>query len=87
MRDHMRKAMGNDTELMTEVQRFWIEPAFHVPLLTEVKISWLAVAVVEWLQVRPITHALGAHSNDRLPRFRGLMTHQRELVHFGKLML
>ena len=83
----MRKAMGSDTELMTEVQRFWIKPAFHAPLLTDVEISWLAVAGVEWLQVRPITHALGAHSNDRLPRFRGLMTHRRKSFHFGKLVL
>jgi len=44
------------TELLTEVQSFWIEPAFHVPLLSENDISGIARAVLSWLQVRLIPY-------------------------------
>ena len=48
----MQEAIENDTDLLTEVQSFWIEPASHVPLWGKDDISWLAVAVVRWLRVR-----------------------------------
>jgi len=52
---HMRKATENDTDLLMEVQSFWIEPTFHVLLLSEAEISHIAVGVLWWLQVRPIS--------------------------------
>jgi len=55
----MGKAMENDIELLTEVQSFWIEPASHVPIIMkEYEISFLAVAVVRWLEVRPTSSSL-----------------------------
>ena len=47
--------MENDTDLMTEVESFWIVPALHIQLLDDHQISTIAVAVVQWLQVRPIS--------------------------------
>ena len=50
----MGEAIENDTDLMTEVQSFWIEPALHIQLLDDIQISMIAAGVVQWLQVRPI---------------------------------
>ena len=56
--DHMRGAMENDTDLLAEVQSFWNEPASHVSLWSEDETHWLAVSVLQWLQVRPIASTL-----------------------------
>ena len=50
----MLRATENDTDLLAEVRMFWTEPALHIPLLSEDDVSCIAVAVLGWLQVRPI---------------------------------
>jgi len=50
----MGKATENDTDLMMEVQSFWIEPALHIPLLGGNDISSIALGVLWWLQVCPV---------------------------------
>ena len=76
----MREAVASDADLLMEVQSFWIEPVSYVPLWSKGQISWLAEAVVEWLQVRqtPLCSSglFNVILNDRLA-FRSLMTHQR----------
>ena len=47
----MGEAMENDADLMTEVQSFWIEPALHIPLLSEDKVSFIVLGVLKWLLV------------------------------------
>ena len=70
---HLPDALENDIDLMTEVQSFWIEPSCHVPLLSERRISHIAVGVLRWLQVRPISSSLTSPfkvvQNDRLSCF------------------
>ena len=51
---HMERAMGNDADLMGEIQSFWVEPALHIPLLSTGNINSIAIAVLQWLHVRPI---------------------------------
>ena len=87
---HMDGALGNNADLMTEVQMFWIAPALHIPLLDEYDISYIAVAVLRWLQVRPIlslpTSSFKLVPNDRLPCFRSSMSHQTTWYHYGNPM-
>ena len=73
------EAAENDTSLMTEVQRFWIEPISYVPRghkwqpLKKQWTSLLAVRVVEWLQVSQIlpcpSNPFKLIRNDRIPCF------------------
>jgi len=51
---HMWRVMEKDTDLQAEVRMFWIEPALHIPLLSAEDLSWIALVVLEWLQVCPI---------------------------------
>ena len=78
----MRKATENDTGLMVEVlESFWIEPDLHISLLNEDDVSYIAIGVLQWLQVRLIFfRPLRTHSN-QFPMtvfllFRRFMTHQ-----------
>ena len=50
----MTYAPESDTDLLAEIQMFWIEPAFRVSVFSDFNISRIAVAVVRWLQVRPL---------------------------------
>ena len=50
-RHHMAKATENDTDLLTEVQSFWTEPASHISLSSENEISCIAEGVLSWLKV------------------------------------
>ena len=56
-------AREDDADLMTEIRSFLIEPALHIPLLGEDTISYIAVWVVRWLQVRLISRPPRAHLN------------------------
>ena len=50
---HFARAKPNDADLLTELQTF---SAFLVPEIMDVcDISMLAVEVVRWLQVRPVS--------------------------------
>ena len=76
---HIGEATENDTSLMTEVQRFWIEPISYVPRghewhpLNKQWTSNLAVRVVQWLQVSQIlpcpSNPFKLIRNDRIPCF------------------
>ena len=57
-------AKEDDADLMREIQTFLIEPASHIPLLGEQELSYFAVSVVQWLQVRPIARPLLTLSNE-----------------------
>lgn len=75
--EHMREATENVTDLLMEVQSFWVEPALHNPRLDDYFISHIAVGVVCWLRVRLISYLLvKLILNGRCP-FRSFMTHQR----------
>ena len=67
----MREATENDSDLMTEVQSFWTEPALHIPLLDDHEICRIALAVQQWLKVCPISSPLAIPfklvPNDRFP--------------------
>ena len=89
----MRKATENDTDLLAEVQSFWVEPAFCVPaqVLNDGIISVIAVAVLRWLEVRPISLSPTSTSNQFSTTVflivRSFMTHPRKRYRFGKPML
>ena len=88
MSHHMGGATENDSDLLAEVKIFWIEPVFCVSVLDELQgeISFMAVAVVQWLQVCTSYEPIKLVLNDCLI-VRNVMTHQRKLYHFGKPML
>ena len=87
--DVITAAREDDADLMTEIQSFLIEPALHIPLLGNDKMSIIAIRVLGWLQVRSTfspTNPFKMVPNDCLPVCRGLMTYQRRWYPFGKHM-
>ena len=69
MSHHMGGATENDSDLLAEVQMFWIEPAFCVSVLGQLQghISDMAVAVVRWLKVCTPYEPVKSVLNDCLP--------------------
>ena len=75
----IEEAREDDADLRTEIQSFLIKPASHIPLLGKYRMSCIAVAVLQWLQVRSIfspTNPFKIVPNDH-PVGRSLMTYQR----------
>ena len=65
----MGGATENDPDLLAEVQKLWIEPAFCVSVLGKLQgeISNMAVAVVRWLQVCTPYEPVKSVLTDHLP--------------------
>ena len=54
--ENMGNTTPNDANLLGEMQCFWAtEPVFFMSQMSKLEISWFAVEVLRWLQVRSIS--------------------------------